>query len=144
MSYKVTAAYVTLRVPNELGQEVLLGFYEGAVVPEHVNQDDLDRHLRKSMVAEEGTPEADAASPVGRPVNFDDAGMPVSPQPPAGDQGGRDGRPSVRASKDDWVTYAASQRAEGVSEDDARAEAEGKSKAELVAKFGGRPDESQG
>lgn len=68
MSYKVTAAYATLRVKNEMDQDVLLGFYEGAVLPDSVNQEDLERHVRKGMVAKEGTPEAEAAVPAGVPA----------------------------------------------------------------------------
>lgn len=45
-------------------------------------------------------------------------------------------RPTSRSSKDDWVAYAVSQRAEDVSEEDARAEAEATSKNELMAKYG--------
>ncbi len=82
-NYVVTAPYVTLRVPNELGQPVHTGFYEGAPVPEGTDQDDVDRHLRKGMIAKQGTPEADAASVVGKPVEFDKAGMPVKPDPAA-------------------------------------------------------------
>ncbi|MEV1321962.1 hypothetical protein AB0J14_38440 [Micromonospora arborensis] len=68
-TFRVTAAYITLRVDNELGQEVLLGFHQGATLPEGVNQEDLDRHVRKNMVAEEGTREADLlAVPAGTPV----------------------------------------------------------------------------
>lgn len=77
----VTAAYVTLRVKNDLEQEVLRGFYEGAIVPDSVNEEDLDRHVRKGMVAQVGTPEADGASVVGKPVQFDSAGMPVESKP---------------------------------------------------------------
>lgn len=81
MGYVVTAPYATLRVKNDLGQEVLTGFYEGGVLPEDVNQGDLDRHVRKGMVAEQGTPEADAASPIGKPVTYDDHGMPEQNRP---------------------------------------------------------------
>lgn len=77
MSHVVTAPYMTVRVKNELGQEVLRGYYEGAVLPDDVHPDDLDRHVRKGMVAKAGTPEADSASPVGKPVQFDQGGMPM-------------------------------------------------------------------
>jgi len=78
MGHVVTAAYATLRVLNDLGQNVVTGFYRGAVLPDNVDAADLDRHVRKGMVAEQGTPEADAAPPHGQPVKFDDAGMPVA------------------------------------------------------------------
>lgn len=76
MSYVVTAPYITVRVKDDVGSEVVKGFYEGGVLPDDVNTDDLERHVRKGMVAEKGSPEADAASPVGKPVQFDSAGMP--------------------------------------------------------------------
>lgn len=78
-SYKVTAAYVTLRVDNELGQEVLLGFHQGATVPDSVNQEDLERHVRKGMVAEEGSREADLLGvPAGTPVPGEPPNVPVT------------------------------------------------------------------
>lgn len=132
--YIVTAPYVTLRVKDQTGAEVLLGFYEAAPVPDSVDKDDLERHLRKGMIAKAGTEEADAASPVGRPVQFDAAGMPA-PAKTAG-EGRPDGQPALYASKSAWVDYAVTQRADGVSEEDARADAEGKSKAELLAEHG--------
>jgi hypothetical protein len=45
--------------------------------------------------------------------------------------------PAQSAPKPDWVAYAVSQRDEGVSEEDARAEAEAKTKAELIVEYGG-------
>lgn len=51
------------------------------------------------------------------------------------DRVARGGRPSQVSSKADWVDYAVSQRADDVSESDARAEAEAKTKAELVAEY---------
>jgi hypothetical protein len=48
-----------------------------------------------------------------------------------------DARPSPSASKADWVAYAVAQRAEGVSEEDATAEAEAMTKADLIAAYGG-------
>lgn len=132
--YIVTAPYVTLRVKDQTGKEVLLGFYEAAPVPDSVAKDDLERHIRKGMIAEAGTDEADAASPVGRPVQFDAAGMPEQAKPAA--EGKPDGQPALYASKGAWVDYAVTQRADGVSEEDARADAESKSKAELLAEYG--------
>lgn len=146
MGHIVTAAYVTLRVRNELGQEVLLGFYSGAPVPESVNKDDLDRHIRKGMVAEEGTPQADMASPGGQPVEFDSAGMPVAPKPAdkskaeakrAAAQQGRESKdpaPAGNASRDDWAAYATSK---GAPEEETRPVDEGGlSRDDLRAKYG--------
>jgi hypothetical protein len=50
---------------------------------------------------------------------------------------GADARPSRSDSKAAWVDYAVSQRGDGVSEEDARAEADGKLKADLIAEYGG-------
>ncbi|MCZ7440823.1 hypothetical protein O7598_30850 [Micromonospora sp. WMMC241] len=78
-AYKVTAAYVTLRVNNDLGQDVVLGFHQGAVLPDGVQQEDLERHVRKGMVAEEGSREADLlAVPAGTPVPGEPPNVPVS------------------------------------------------------------------
>lgn len=77
--YVVTAPYITVRVKDDLGSDVIQGFYKGGVLPEGVHQDDLDRHVRKGMVAEPGTPEADAATPFGESVRFDAGGVPMSP-----------------------------------------------------------------
>lgn len=52
----------------------------------------------------------------------------LAPAPPA--------PPAPNATKPEWVAYAVIQRAEGVSEDDARAEADKLTKAELIAKYG--------
>jgi len=50
-TYRVTAPYITLRVHSEEGTK-LLGFYKDALAPEGVDQDDIERHLRKGMVEE--------------------------------------------------------------------------------------------
>lgn len=146
MGHIVTAAYVTLRVPNELGQEVLLGFYAGAPVPAGVNKEDLERHIRKGMVAEEGTPQAEMASPVGQPVQFDAAGMPVEPKPAdkakakdaakkaAEVQQPKDLAPAGNASRDDWAAYATSKGA--TQEETKPVDEGGLSRDDLRAKYG--------
>lgn len=114
MTYKVISAYATLRVPNDLGQEVLVGFYEGAVLPKNVNQDDLNRHLRKSMVKK-----ADDPFP--------------TPDPASG--GGGDGdRPAGNASREVWAAYAT---AKGAPESETKPVDEGGlSHRDLRAKYG--------
>jgi len=78
-AYRIVGAYVTLRVKNELEQEVLLGFHQGATVPDGVNQDDLDRHLRKGLIAEAGSREADLLGvPAGTPVPGEPPNVPVT------------------------------------------------------------------
>lgn len=54
MSHSVKAAYVTLRVKDASGSDVTQGFYEGAVLPEDANADDLARLVRKGMVEDDG------------------------------------------------------------------------------------------
>lgn len=87
--YVVTAPMINLRVKDAAGTYVKAGFYAGAVLPDDAHPDDVESHVRKGMVAEKGTPEADAASPVGMPVQFDEGGMPKlaapakpTPKPP--------------------------------------------------------------
>lgn len=118
MGHQVTAPYVTLRVPNELGQEVTLGFYAGAVLPARANSDDLERLTRKGMVAEVEEP---APEPVAKPESEPEAELVAETSSP---------RPAQNASKADWVAYAESQ---GFSSD----EAEAMSKADLIATLGG-------
>jgi hypothetical protein len=77
-SYVVTSPFVNLRAKDAAGTYVLRGFYAGGVLPDDAHPDDVEKHVRKGMIAEEGTPEADAASPVGKPVQFDEGGMPMS------------------------------------------------------------------
>lgn len=48
--YRVIAPYVTLKSKSETGGDVVLGYYEGALVPETVDLDDLARHIRKGYV----------------------------------------------------------------------------------------------
>ena len=49
-TYRVCAPYVTLKSKSDGGGQVVLGYYEGALVPETVDLDDLARHIRKGMV----------------------------------------------------------------------------------------------
>lgn len=123
-AYRVVAPYVTLKVRDQAGAQVLTGFYEGAVVSD-VDANSLRHHLDNGLVEM-----VEEAAPVPAAVES------TEPVEPAGETQ-TNGRPSVRASKDDWITYAVSQRADGVAEDDAKAAAEAKSKADLIAQFGG-------
>jgi len=81
MSHVVTAPYVTARVKDDFGSDVVREFYAGGVLPKQTHSDDIDRLTRKGMIAEQGSAEADAASPVGKPVQFDSAGMPKADAP---------------------------------------------------------------
>lgn len=118
-AYRVVAPYVTLKVRDQLGAWVLAGFYEGGVVSE-VDPASLQHHLDSGMVEEVDEPAP--AEPVEPPA-------PVEPAPVV--------RPGQAAVKAAWVAYAVTQRPEGMSEEDARTEADDMSKADLIAKFGG-------
>ena len=120
-AYRVTAPYVTLKVRDQAGAWVLAGFYEGAVVS-GVDEASLRHHLDGGMVEKVEDVAAEPAVVVTEPTPEADGG----PTPP------RQADP-----KDAWVTYAVALRPEGQSEEDARAEAEAMTKADLVATFGG-------
>jgi hypothetical protein len=60
--YVVKAPYVTLKVEDANGAEVVQGFYAGAVVTNAVSGDELDRHLRKGLVEKASTKDAKSAS----------------------------------------------------------------------------------
>jgi hypothetical protein len=146
MSYVVTAPYVTLRTKDDLGSEILRGFYAGGVLPDDVNRDDLDRHVRKGMVAEEGTPEAERATSFGQPVAFDERGMPKSEATLAaereaaqrrrgGGSGDGSGAPAGNASREAWAAFAAANGAP--QEETASVEDGGLSRDELRSRYGG-------
>lgn len=48
-SYRVVAPYVTLKVKDAAGADVLVGFYEGAIVSD-VAEDSLKSHLDGEML----------------------------------------------------------------------------------------------
>jgi hypothetical protein len=96
--YVVTAPYITVRVKDSVGSDVIQGFYAGARLPVDVNEDDLDKQVRKGMVAAKGTEEADAASPFGTRVTFDDNGNPLTPQQAADAEKAREARRNERQS----------------------------------------------
>jgi hypothetical protein len=151
MGKVVLAPYVTLKVRDEsTGQLVLLGYYAGAPVPAGADPEDVERLTRKGLIVESGTVAAETlAVPAGTPIPGEPPNVPVTEQPaitvPLAERvrqqeeaaGSKDGRPRQTDPKEAWITYAVALRPEGQSEDDARAEAEGKTKADLVAKYGG-------
>jgi hypothetical protein len=132
MAYRVKAAYVTVRLARD-GAEQVQGYYAGAILPSFAVQENVELLVRKGLV--------EPVEDVDLPDEADDADE---------DQGGSEGegtgtgddvppvplaRPAANGSKADWLAYALSQRAEGVSEDDVRAELEPLTKAELIARF---------
>jgi len=130
-AYRVTKPYVTCKVRDDLGGESVRGFYEGGVLPASADPENVKILVEKGMVEKVDAPNAEAVQPDARPpaesvveTDGDDEQLEAE-------------RPPVGAPKADWVAWAVAQRADGVSEDDARAEAENSTKAELVAKHGG-------
>lgn len=82
MAGKVVAApYVTLKVKDQQGQDVTLGFYEGAILPDSANAGDLERLVRKGMVVDTDSPEAQFAAPAGTPKPGEPPNVPVTEQP---------------------------------------------------------------
>jgi hypothetical protein len=160
--YVVTAPYVTLKVKDQAGATVLGELYQGAPVPENADPENVQRLLDKGMVAVVGTAEADLMGvPAGTPIPGEPPNVPVTEQSGASitpadrmdramaaaeqsektdadAEARKSGRPHGNASEDKWRDYAVSRRvADGVSEEDARAEVADKTKAELVAEYGG-------
>lgn len=154
--YVVTAPYVTFRAKDSAGGSILREMYQGGTLPDNADPNNVERLLEKKMIAEVGSQEADLLGvPAGSPIPGEPPNVPVTEQSPAYvdqqarlqraqdavDQADRTdqrgGRPRVNASKEDWVEYAVTQRAESVSEDDARVEAQALSKSDLIAKSGG-------
>lgn len=130
MGFRVTAPYVTVELQTAPGAALnTLGFYRGAILPATVDPESARRQVSKGMVEEiDDLPQADDAPAAGEVTGTDESGAgDLSAESPA--------RPAANASKADWLAYAISQRAEGVSEDDARAELEPLTKAELTARF---------
>jgi hypothetical protein len=127
-AYKVTAPYVTCKVRDDLGGESVRGFYEGGVLPASADPENVKILVEKGMVEKVTAPEPEPATEPAVLVDEDRDDLDAEPAPD---------RPLVGASKADWVEFAVTQRADGVSEEDARVEAENSTKAELVARFGG-------
>ena len=94
--FVVTAPLINVRVQDAAGTYVLQGFYAGATLPEGVHEDDLDKQERKGLIASKGSPEADAATPFGKPVQFDDNGNPMSDEQVAEAEKKRQDRASAR------------------------------------------------
>jgi hypothetical protein len=140
--YVVTAPYITPKVKDPLGVLQVRGYNEGGVIRgEDIDPASLRHHLESGLLAAKGTPAAEYAVPAGSPKPGEPPNVPVSEQPPVSMQDRAErvrdatgqGRPHVNAPKSDWVDWAVAHRPPGVSEQDARVDAEAKSKADLVA-----------
>lgn len=105
-SYRVVAEYVTLKVKDQNGVFVIVGFYKGGIVSAEIEKDSLEHHLDQGMLEE---------------VLVSDEGV-VS-------EGSSDEAPAKSAPKADWEAYA---RSQGASD----ADLEGVTKDDLVATYG--------
>jgi hypothetical protein len=125
-SYRVTAPYITPKVRDDAsGGYIHRGYYADAVLEgDNIDAASLQHHLDNDMLVEVDPPVEAKADPVEAIV--------VVPAEPAG----APTRPHGNAAQAAWLDYAVSKRAEGVSEEDARAALSEKTKAELVAEFG--------
>lgn len=86
---RVVAPYVTLKVKDQGGKDVIAGFYEGAVLSQTIDPESLRHHLESGMVVEVESVEEEP---------------PAGPVPPGGN-----------ASRDEWAAFA---RAKGATEED--------------------------
>lgn len=138
---RVTAAYATVRILDPATDAPSVrGFYKDAVLPEAAFTEDVERLVRREYAEW-----------------IDDVPGPADPGATIGDEGPKSGphkdvmvveptdetddglapqRPGDNASKAAWVDYAVATRDEGVSEDEARAAAEGMTKADLITLHG--------
>jgi hypothetical protein len=81
MSYRVIAPLVYLRVPDAGGKLVSLTFYQGAPVPEDVDEASLQHHLDSGLVAEDKDALADVLGvPAGTPIPGEPPNRPVTEQ----------------------------------------------------------------
>lgn len=158
--FVVVAPYVTLKMRDDAGGTVMRGMLEGGGFSrDDVDEANLRHHVETGLVAAKDSDEAEYAGPAGTPKPGEPPNVPVeetgdprrlpaqerlAAQQEAAQQAERqaarpDGQPAPYAAKTAWVDYAVSCRADGVSEEDARREAEGMSKADLIRTHGGTP-----
>ncbi len=154
---RITAAYATLKLVDPLNGLSVRGFYRDAITPVESDPASVAALVRRGYAewfegdepepAAKGRTAEDKAAEDAAARQLEDAAPkaaePAEPVEPEGDTTGdttgeaKDGdKPKPYASKEAWLAYAVSQRAEGVSEEDALAALEGKSKNDLIAEFG--------
>jgi hypothetical protein len=128
---RIVGPYATAMMGTPDGRQVR-ALNEGALLPNDVTAGHA-RHL-----IDVGLAEVIDAAPARRASRGAPTQTPEGAQTPDSDQPNEPGDRPVKADpKPAWVEYAVSQRPEGQSEEDARAEAEAKSKADLVTQYGG-------
>jgi hypothetical protein len=138
VTLKVLWPYVPLKVRGD-GGLVLREFYAGAPVPENADPDDVARLVRKGALVDENSPAAAQAVPAGTPVAGEPPNVPVKENPPSLSERleAKPDRPAGNASQASWLDYAVANRPSGMSEEDAIDTYGSKTRAELVAEFGG-------
>lgn len=161
---RVVVAYATVKVLDPIsGGWSVRGFYQDAILPAEADPENVASLVRRQYAewldeaegeaVERQEADADEAQDAAFEKRLDEAEAavkradePERVEPVEIESDPDDGaevvsapgiRPAQAAPKADWVTYAVALRAEGVSEQDAKAAAEAKTKAELVAEFGG-------
>lgn len=128
-TYQVVWPYATVKlIDAATGQPTFRGFNEGSGLPPTADPADVKRLIGKGAVVALDAP---APAPEVRAEPEPEPEPDFEPAPELEPE-----RPKDYASKPEWVDYAVACRGEGVSEEDARAEAEGKSKADLIAEHG--------
>lgn len=110
-AYLVTAPYVTLKVKDVSGVEIIQGYYAGGVVQNPVEDKQFEKHVRNGWVEKTAAPAAAD-----------------EPEEPA------DEAPKGNASRDDWADWA---KKKGAPEEETRPPEEGGLKqTELREKYG--------
>jgi hypothetical protein len=156
---RVKAAYATVRVLDPIsGKPTVAGFHEGAVFPveadpenvaalvrreyaEWLDEDETEAVVKQKTAEDKAAEDAaawrleDAEAAIKK--DADDAEDSEPDEPNGGKDDDNGGKPKPYASKEAWLAYAVSQRAEGVSEEDATEALADKTKADLIAEFGG-------
>lgn len=93
---RVLAEYVTLKVKDVAGSDVVMGYFKDAVVPD-VDDKSADHHIDSGLAEEYVAPAEEATA------DGDGGG--------ADDQDNGDGAPRGNASREDWAAYATSKGA---------------------------------
>lgn len=129
--YQVVWSYCTVKVVDAAtGSLTIVGLGKDAILPPTANPDDVKRLLGKGAIVELGPPEPAApAEPVKQPAP--EVKPEVKPEVEV-----KPKQPPTNASKAEWVAYAVAMRDEGVSEANAKADAEAMSKADLITVYG--------
>lgn len=132
--YQAAWPHVLVKIIDEAsGQPTVIAFAEGGTIPPSADPEDVKRLVVKGALVEVEAAEADkpAKETALRPVTS----APVAPA--AAKPADKPVAPQPNATRAEWIAYAVANRAAGVSESDAKAEAEAMpNKADLIAKYG--------